>query len=1078
MSESADPEDTDRMLRAYFALAREEIERHGGTVEKFIGDAVVGVFGAPVTHEDDPERAVRAAIRIADLAAGLTTAAGSPLRLRIGINTGETLVHVGAQASAGEAVVVGDAINTASRIQSVAPEGGVAVGAGTWESTHLAIEYAELPPAVLKGKQQPVRVFHALRVLPSLGVDLSRSHSGTYVGRQAELGRLVATIADASAASRPAFLAIVGEAGIGKSRILAELAARVRTDRPNLVWRQGRCLPYGEGVTFWALGEIVKAHAGILEGDDATTATANLDHVLTGSFDHDWVRGHLLALLGSGDGIEATRDERFAAWRSFLASLAADGPAVIVFDDVHWADEALIAFLVQLAEHPPDLPLVVILTARPSLDERHPGFAPGLPGLVRVDLHPLSDDETGLMITGLLGTIVPDELRGPIVERAEGNPLYAEEFVRLLADRDLLVREDGMYRVRDGAVIPMPDSIAALIGARLDALPPSRKALLADAAVVGKVFWAGAVATMGDREPAVVRADLDALAAIELVRLAPASSMAGESEFAFWHVLARDVAYGQLPRSERAARHHAAGDWLQAKAGDRATEVGELLAHHYATALELARTANDVDRAVSVEPSARRWLWAAGRRALGLDTTAATSLLERALELAPAGHPDRPGLLVDVAHAADHAGRLTVAQSALEEAIEAFEARGDERAAARARLQLHLVYFQLRDPRMDATVRDALAYLLSVEPSMDLVLALTQQGVETTATTDFRRAVALFDRAIAIADQLGVPTPGRTLRRRGNARLQVGEKEGMDDLARAIELARAAGDAREAGVASIWYGGSVAGDIGCGRGYEALADGLRYARTRGVAVRELSAALATLCVDAGRLDETVAAADEALSLARASAAGGIVAEALTARLVVAMLRGELDDVRGCLEELTSIDPWYGVDDLWIDAQTAMLEADLLLDRRGAAARRLERILGVENVKLTGYSYLIGRLVRVAAALGGVDLDEMTAGISAWSAAVAPARRWAQGTSAASRGDLAAAAEAFGEAAAGFGALEMGTWAAMARLDEGRALAARGRREEAQAAISSARASFEQMGATAYVSACDAAIAPQ
>ena len=364
-SESADPEDVDRMLAAYFAAARAEVERHGGVVEKFIGDAVVGVFGVPAAHEDDPERAVRAALRIVEAAAGLEGFGGEPLRLRIGINTGEALVRLGIAPGSGEGFLTGDAVNTASRLQSAAPEMGVVVGLATYDATAAAFEYEELPPVALKGKADPVRIFRATS--PRAAADPARAHGGPFVGREVELALLTRAFDEVVAAGSPHLVTVVGEPGLGKTRIVAELRAHVGE---RATWRQGRCLPYGEGITFWALGEIVKAHAGILESDTAERVRAKLEAVLPGGPEREWLRQRLLPLLGIEATSPAERDELFTAWRRFLELIAAERPTVLVLEDLHWADEAMLDFCDELAGRCAGVPLLVVGTARPELVER------------------------------------------------------------------------------------------------------------------------------------------------------------------------------------------------------------------------------------------------------------------------------------------------------------------------------------------------------------------------------------------------------------------------------------------------------------------------------------------------------------------------------------------------------------------------------------------------------------------------------------------------------------------------------------------------------------------------------------
>ncbi|HEX5578061.1 MAG TPA: adenylate/guanylate cyclase domain-containing protein, partial [Candidatus Limnocylindria bacterium] len=459
-SEQADPEDVDRMLSAYAAMARAQIERHGGTIEKFIGDAVVGVFGVPIAHEDDALRAVRAALDITTRATDLQGPAGAPLSLRVGINTGEVLARLGIEASSGERFLAGDAVNTASRIQSAAPEMGVAVGFETFEATRSAVEYRELEPATLKGKSEPVRIFHAVGVKPRTGVEATPAAGGAYVGRSEELAELQALVDQAGTHAPVSLVTVVGEAGMGKSRLLVELRAVLARTHRSLTWRQGRCLPYGEGITFWALGEIVKAQAGILESDPATVVQAKLAAVIPAGPDAAWMHERLLPLVGL-ESAPVTREESFAAWRGFLEGLAAEGPAVVVIEDLHWADDALLAFLENAAGDSRRGPLLLIATARPEFLTAHPDFAADLPNARRLELMALSAEDATLLVTSLFGSILTPGLAKPIVERAEGNPLYAEEYVALLRDRDLLVEADGETRLRPGVELPVPTSIHA-----------------------------------------------------------------------------------------------------------------------------------------------------------------------------------------------------------------------------------------------------------------------------------------------------------------------------------------------------------------------------------------------------------------------------------------------------------------------------------------------------------------------------------------------------------------------------------------------------------------------------------------
>ncbi len=368
--------------------------------------------------------------------------------------------------------------------------------------------------------------------------------------------------------------------------------------------------------------------------------------------------------------------------------------------------------------------LLVLGTTRPELFDRRPGF-PGSGAADRIDLRPLSTDAARDLAHALLdGVDLADEVREPILDRAGGNPLFVEEFIRLLRDRDLLVSIDGRLDLREGSTLPVPDSIQALLAARLDALPAAAKSVLTDAAVVGKTFWGGAVTTIGGRDQGETDEQLDLLAAREFVRVAPASSMADETEYAFWHVLVRDVAYGALPRAARASRHVAAARWIEERAGDRVEDVADVLAHHYTTALELSRALDDDVSTAALEAPARRFLLLAGERVLDLDVAAATALLERALALAPPGHPDRAAVLRRLGQAFNGAGRSKDAELAFEEALAAFRAANDVQAAADVLTRLSSTWRDLHDPRGWTAPSEIVSLLEDRGPSRQLAEAL------------------------------------------------------------------------------------------------------------------------------------------------------------------------------------------------------------------------------------------------------------------------------------------------------------------------------------------------------------------
>lgn len=1076
-SESADPEDVDRMLAIYFAMARTAIEAFGGTVEKFIGDAVVGVFGVPAAHEDDPERAVRAGLRICEDAEELTSIDGGPLKLRVGINTGEALVRLGVTATSGEGFLTGDSINTASRIQSVAPEMGVAVGVGTYEATTVVFDYAELEPATLKGKSEPVRIFHAKSPRARFGTDLTRTHDTPFIGREIDLALLKGIFDKTLAANAPQLVTVVGEPGLGKSRIVAELAAYIDTKPELITWRQGRCLPYGEGITFWALGEILKAHAGMLESDPPSVAQTKLDTVLPEGDERPWFRQRLLPLLGIEANSTAEREELFTAWRRFLEHIAEQGPTVLVFEDLHWADDAMLAFLEHLADRAEAVPLLVIGTARPELHERHPDFTNGLVNVNTIRLSPLSVDETARLVSALLETtVIPAELQQPILERAGGNPLYAEEFVRLLKDKDLLVQKASSWELKEGAEVPFPESVQALIAARLDTLSPDTKSMLADAAVIGKVFWAGAVAKMGERDLTEVTETLRELSRKELVRLARRSSIEGEAEYAFWHVLARDVAYSQLPRASRASRHVAAARWIESKAPERVEDLADVLAYHYATALELARAAGQTEQATELEAPALRFLSLAGERAIGLDTDAALANLERALALAPQGHPERPEALARFGIAAQSGGRYAEAAEAMEEAIDSFREAGDLPAAARAMGELSGALGRLGDPRQWTVPVEALELLEALGPSPHSVEALTEVAFGRAVQGASEEGIELADRALTLASELGLPRPARALGFRGLARATLGDAGGLADLREAIELATEAGQGREVASLHNNLGVTLFAFEGPAASLEVLGAGIAYAEPRGLtaSLDMLTGSSLDCLIDTGEHDEALTLADE---MAPRLEASGDVSDLIwlrSAQVRIFALRGQGAEVTEVLEWLVPVsrgteDPQMVVIGL---GSSALVRAGLGQD--GAAAALLVEVESYPGARDNpNYPMLLPAMVRAALRIGEPALAErLVAGFEPRYPYAEHALVAANAALTEARGDLAAASDA-ADRWERFGVVPE---QAFALLGQGRCLIGLSRPTEAAPVLQHAREIFDRLQAAPALAETDALLA--
>jgi class 3 adenylate cyclase/tetratricopeptide (TPR) repeat protein len=779
-AERLDPEDVRAILQPYHERLRRELERRGGTVEKFIGDAVVGVFGAPVAHEDDAERAVRAALAIQDAITELNEA--DPvldLEVRIGIATGEALVSVNARPELGEAMVAGDVMNTAARLQAAAPTGGVLVGEATYRATSRTIDYEDADPVDAKGKREPVPVWLALVPRSRFGVDVFQSGRAPLVGRAAELDLLSTAFSRARTEAEPQLVTLVGVPGIGKSRLVAELS-RIADDDPDLIlWRQGRSLPYGEGVTFWALGEIVKAQAGILESEGATEAARKLaaavEDILS-SEEASWVLRHLRPLVGLGGEADATEGrhlEAFAAWRRFFEALAERSPSVLVFEDLHWADDGLLDLVDALVERVAGVPLLVVCTARPELLERRPGWGGGKRNALTASLAPLSEDDTARLIAVLLDRpVLPAEEQAALLRRAGGNPLYAEEYARMLEAGETLV----------GA----PETLQGVVAARIDSLPADEKELLQQASVLGKVFWTDALAAHFDGEAWVLEERLHALERKEFVRREHRSAVEGARQYTFVHALVRDGAYGQMPRAVRARAHERIAEWIASLPSDRAEDRAEMLVHHLIEAVEFGRAAGlDVSE---LTPRAAEAARDAGDRSWALGAPgAALASYERARSLDPTLAED-PYLLLRLGHAL-----LLVHQRGEDELDHAASslAVSDPAAAAEAVIIRGEVVWQRGDQAGGFAYFERAAAMVEELPASRRKLLVTS-NVARFLTLAGRADEGLehAERAIAMARELGDDELlGDSLNTRGIARSSLGDPGALADIEQSLALA-------------------------------------------------------------------------------------------------------------------------------------------------------------------------------------------------------------------------------------------------------------------------------------------------
>jgi class 3 adenylate cyclase len=1023
-AEGLDPEDVRATLSAYYAQLRAELERYGGTVEKFIGDAVMAVFGAPVAHEDDAERAVRAAIAIRD-------SIGHELQIRTAVNTGEALVALGARASEGEGMVSGDVVNTAARLQSAAPVNGILVGEGTYRATRHAIDYREASPVEAKGKAEPVKVWEAVAARARFGSDVEQKLRTPLVGRERERGLLADALAHARTEQSAQLVTLVGVPGIGKSRLVAELFQIIEAEPDLTNWRQGRSLPYGERVSFWALGEIVKAHAGILESDDTATAEEKLgamvDLLTEDEREREWLARHTRPLVGLEGAERTEREEAFAAWRRLLEAAAEQRTLVLVFEDLHWADDGLLDFVDHLADWATTVPLLIVGTARPELLDRRPGWGGGKRNALTLSIGALSDEETAQLLHGLLERAVLDaDAQQAVLQRAEGNPLYAEEYARMLAEHV-------------GGDLPLPETVQGLIAARIDGLAPEEKALLQDASVIGKVFWPGALPGADERV-------LHALERKEFVRRDRRSSIAAETQYAFLHALVRDVAYGQIPRAERADKHRRAAEWLASLAGDRAEDHAEMLAHHYREALTLGEAAG-IDTTALRDP-ARQAFADAAQRAYSLSAgQAALDSARAALALTDPDSPDRPALALLAAYGSRLADSQGVPEL-LDSAIEGFFAQDDyEHAAEAAALRSSDAFFRGDLESCRAASARAIEFARRAPSSALAARALSQAARSAEILDrDFERALELAREALTIAEEAGdEELAARCLNTIGLARVHSGDAGGIEDLERSVERAKVSGSLFDLHTGlnnlanSLWQVGRL--EEGSARIRECRAICERYGFASGLEWND-----AELVYDSsyrGDLEETVVRASQYLE--RESAADRYQTPPVLATRARALLaRGQVDAALADAERALQAFRERGE-----DAQIAAYILTAASRCLRAAGREAEADSVLTEALATPDELADLPLHLVELGRGGeyLALMEGTHG-----------HLWLEAGRAAAGGDLVRAAEIYG----GMGAHFAEAWAGLLAAEHGDA-----------SRLDSALAYFEEQRATPYVQRCRA-----
>jgi class 3 adenylate cyclase/predicted ATPase len=852
LSERRDPEAVRELLTRYFEVARTLIGRYGGVVEKFIGDAVMAVWGSPVAAEGDAERAVRAGLDLVTAVAELGAEMDVPgLTARAGVVTGEVAVTLGAEA---EGMVIGDVVNTASRVQAAAQPGQLLVDAATRRLAGGGVGFEDVGEHQLKGKAEPVQLWRATRVLAAVGgVQRVDGLEAPLTGRDAELRTLRELFHAAAERQMPRLVLVSGPAGVGKSRLGWEFEKYVDGLAENVWWHRGRCLSYGDGAAFWALAEIVRQRLGIAEEDTAHTAAAKLaaglDRYVPDPAERAYVALRLGRLLGvsiaEDDSGRLSRQELFAGWRMFFERLAADGPVVLVVEDAQHADAGLLDFLDHLIDWARDLPIYALVLARPELDLARPGFGTGR-NRTTLTLDPLDSRSMDALVDALVPDM-PTAARAKVTSQAQGIPLFAVETVRSLIDRDIVQPSGGVYRlVGDVGELTVPDSLHALLAARLDALDSDVRRLVTDAAVLGTSFSAEALIPLSGRKEAAVRTALDELVRREVLRVSadPLSPERGSYQFA--QQMLRQVAYDTLSRRDRKTRHLAVAAHLRTAFAGDGEEVTDVIARHYLDALDAVPDAPD---AGEVRAQAAVALVRAAERAnrTGAPAMAAASYAVAA-ELAgqsmqtqrqqsddtTATELDAGTLWESAARAQFDSGDRVAAMSFADRARDCFDQRGDVRAAARAR---SLVGECLRAVGRHAEARQELIAALEVlrtQPDVDTVRALGRlASLEVWSgssdadrlTTDAlilgqalrvetKELMALFiSRAIYLLVRDRRPEAAAYLRESvrlatqagetlevGRALLNLSDAESDTDLAAAAEDARAAaGHLRRAG---------------------------------------------------------------------------------------------------------------------------------------------------------------------------------------------------------------------------------------------------------------------------------------
>jgi class 3 adenylate cyclase/predicted ATPase len=1062
LSEHRDPEEVRELLSQYFDRCRTLIERYGGTVEKFIGDAVMAVWGTPVAREDDAERAVRAALALTQAVTALGEEVGMPeLRVRAGVLTGNAAVELGVE---GEGMVLGDTVNTASRLQSIAQPGTVLVDDVTRRASEAAIAYEDAGEHEVKGRDQPVRAWTALRVVAGAGgARRSVGLEAPFVGRDRELQTIIQAAEQSAADGRAKLVAIVGEAGSGKSRLLWEFYKHLDGVENLVRWHQGRCLSYGEGVAYWALAEMVRTRAGISEEEAPASARQKLhdtvENFVTEERERRLVEPRLAHLLRLEERPDADRADLFSGWRLFFERMAGIQPVVLAFEDLQWADSGLLDFIDYLLEWSADHPIFILALGRQELRERRMAWEP-------LNLDPLEAQT----ISEILDEMVPGLPRELVAEisRAEGIPLYAVETIRMLQDRGILVQDGPRYKVTgDVSDLDVPETLQALVASRLDGLSAGERSLLQDASVLGQAFSASAAAALSGRPEAEVVGLLDALVAKQVLSRDDDPHSPERGQYVFLQGLLRTVAYGTLSRRARKIRHVAAARHLEQTWPGEARDIAEVLASHYLEAIRADPEAQDV---ATLRASARGKLIAAGSSAASLALgSEADRYLEQAAELVE-DDLERAELFEQAGRALRQSGDAAAAEHRLRQAIELYERNGRSTGGTAT---LTLGNALALDGRLEEARSLLERFLPSSDPTVDKVVrarALAELARVLMLEGKPDQASPLFEESLTTLELAESWTflAEAFLHRSSFIVYRKRLQEGIGVLRQAIALARER-DLPAVELRSRYLLAAVALERDrLTEAVDEVNEGLVLARERGdrASERELLSQGVPPLVGLGRWDEATPIAE-----------GLVAGEADISAIAAAAFAAQIACARGLDELLDRCQTLArgSVDSEYVDARVcgALILARIAIDR-GETREGLDRAAGLLGEGATGGEFRVesySLCVEAAIELGDAEaIDRLVRFVDA----LPPARA----TMLTRAGRLRLIAEQ-----AHLAGDEM---LASAREDEAcvlleevgarpllaRTLLERARRREDEAALARARAIYAELGATRWLERID------